>query len=128
MGGRRLSLLAILLCLPGTAGAADPPQGFACRPTLPVFCRNIHVGCSGVTEIPTASFAVAIAGGTAQLDFEGAGAPLAGRVSGAGDLVIRLEAGRDWIRIEEDGRFSHRTYRDGRPAMSYGTCRPVPTG
>ena len=94
MAGARILLFAILLCLPQTAGASEPPRGFACKPTLPVFCRNIHVGCSGVTGIPTAAFEVAIAGASARLELEGREAPLAGRVSGSGDLVIRLEAGR----------------------------------
>lgn len=128
MARARFLLLAILLCPPQTAGAADPPGGFACKPALPAFCRNIHVGCSGVTALPTSAFEVSIVDGAAQLDFEGSGAPLAGRVSGSGDVVIRLTDSRDWIRIEEDGRFSHRTYRDGRAAMSYGTCRRLPAG
>ncbi len=127
MADARFLVLAILLCLPQTAAAAEPRHGFACRPALSVFCRNVHVGCSGVTGIPTAAFEVTILDARAQVEFEGA-TPLSGSVSGDGDLVIRLKAGRDWIRIEEDGRFSHRTYRDGRPAMSYGTCRPAPTG
>ena len=121
-------VLAILLCLPQTVGAADPPRGLVCKPALSVFCRNIHVGCSGVTGIPTTRFEVVVADGRALLDFEGSKAPLAGQVSGSGDLVIRLAEGRDWVRIKEDGRFSHRTYRDGRAAMSYGTCRPRPAG
>ena len=128
MAGARLLLLAVLASLPGAAAAADLPRGFVCKPALAVFCRNVHVGCSGATGIPTAAFEVAIAEGAAQLDFEGSEAPLAGRVSGSSALVIRLEAGRDWIRIREDGRFSHRTYRDGRPAMSYGTCRSLTAG
>ena len=128
MAGARLLLFAILASLPGAAAAADTMQGFACRPTLPVFCRNIHVGCSGVTEIPTAAFDVAVAGETARLEVEGREAALTGRVFGSGDLVIRLEAGRDWIRIQEDGRFSHRIYRNGHAAMSYGTCRRLPAG
>ena len=38
-------------------------------------------------------------------------------------ILIELTASRDWIRIEPGGRYTHRIYRNGRAAMSYGFCR-----
>ena len=128
MSPHRLMSSLLFLCLPQAAGAEGLPRSYACDPTLSVFCRNIHVGCSGVTEIPTAAFEVVISDSNARVDFEGEAAPLSGRVSGSGDLVVRLEESRAWIRIQQDGRYSHRIYRDGRAAMSYGSCRRRPVG
>lgn len=116
-----LASLALALCLQHPASAAE--ISFSCRPALPVFCGNIHVACAGATTIETRPFEVTIAGTAARVVFERADRPSKGRVSGSGDLVIRLENSRDWIRIQEDDRYSHRIYRAGGTAMSYGTCR-----
>ncbi len=43
-------------------------------------------------------------------------------ISKNADLIISLVGGRDWIRIAQDGRYSHRIYRNGIGAMSYGIC------
>ena len=124
MGPVLLLSLAIILSLPQPVNADDAPRNYSCRPALSVFCRNIHVGCAGATNIPTASFKISIIEAVAQVDFEGAEPSMTGRVAGSGDLVIRLENG--WIRIPQDGRYSYRIYRDGSAAMSYGTCRRTP--
>ena len=121
-----VSLAIIALCLPRAASADDVPRTWSRRPVLPVFCRNIHVSCSGATKIRTSSFKVSIVEGIAHVDFEGAEPSVRGRVAGSGDLVIRLENSRDWIRIQQDGRYSHRIYRKGGAAMSHGTCERTP--
>lgn len=118
-----LLLLAILLCLHPMAVAGDVPRHFSCQPLRSTFCRNIHVGCAGATAIPTAPFEVSVLDSSAQVEFEGPEPSLRGRVSGSDDLVIRLENSRSWIRIQPDGRYSHRIYEKDGAAMSQGTCR-----
>jgi len=114
--------LLLVICLFRSAGAEDGWHSFSCEPALPIFCRNIHVGCAGATKIRTSAFEVVIAGADARVTFAGADTVLHGRVSNVRDLVIRLHNSRDWIRIQHDKRFSHRIYRKRGAAMSFGTC------
>ncbi len=125
---RPVLLLSLVLALypRWAAGADDAARSYDCEPLRPVFCRNIHVACAGKTEIPTSPFRVSLTGGLAQVDFEGPEPTLQGQVDGSGDLIIRLESGRSWIRIEPDGRYSHRIYEKGGAAMSQGRCTPRP--
>lgn len=118
--------LVLALCPHLAVGADETARSYDCEPLRPVFCRNIHVACAGKTEIPTSPFRVSLAGGLAEVDFEGPEPSLQGRVGGSGDLIIRLEGGRSWIRIEPDGRYSHRIYEKGGAAMSQGSCTPRP--
>jgi hypothetical protein len=119
-------MLAAALYCPQAASADDVPRDYVCQPARSVFCGNIHVGCAGATDIPTASFRVSIMGAIARVDFEGAEPSVRGRVDESGDVVIRLENSRAWIRIQQDGRYSHRIYWRGGAAMSHGTCRRTP--
>ncbi len=125
---RPVLLLLLALALPPhrAAGADDAARSYDCEPLRPFFCRNIHVACAGRTRIPTSPFRVSIAGDHATVEFQGPEPSARGRVGGTGDLVIRLEAGRAWIRIQPDGRYSHRIYWGGGSAMSQGTCKPTP--
>ncbi len=134
---RRLTRSGALGCLLTVTWMAVPDpvladgshRVFECRPAHAVFCRNIHVSCSGVTDIPTTAFRVSIVGTDAAIDFDGSAPLVPGRVSGAGDLVIRLLDDRDWIRIEADGRYSHRIHWSRgsarETAMSRGRCVPA---
>ncbi len=127
------SLLLLLLPLTTTpylhhaAAAEAGPHGYHCEPARPVFCRNIHVACAGRTGVPAVPFRVSIDGAVARLDFDGPEPSVHGKVTESGDLVIRLENSRSWIRIRPDGRYSHRIYRKGGAAMSQGTCRSAPS-
>lgn len=116
------ALLILGAALLPAAAAGDGRRAFDCRPALPYFCGNIHVSCSGATTLPTRRFVLSVAGTSARVDFAGAPAPVRGTASGEHDLVVRLEGGRDWIRIHADGRYSHRVYRERGPVMSRGTC------
>ena len=60
---------------------------------------------------------------TAIVRMHGTGRSEAGQAYDDNGILIELAASRDWIRIEPDGRYTHRIYRNGRPAMSYGFCR-----
>ena len=132
-------LMALLAITPqeATPQEATPQEArsreaeliYACKPALPVFCRNIHVSCSGKTTIPALPFEVFMTGSSATVAFGKSKERIAGSVTGRGDRVVRLSQSRDWIRIQTDGRYSHRTYRDGHAAMSSGVCQPgVPKG
>ncbi|MEM7427825.1 MAG: hypothetical protein AAF441_17155 [Pseudomonadota bacterium] len=114
--------LALLSAPPSTGAQGAGTVTFVCRPALPVYCRNVHVGCSGKTGIRTAVIEISIRGDRARLVFAGDRPPARGNVSGSGYILIRLDGQREWLRIEADGRFSHRIYPDERAAMSYGQC------
>ncbi len=121
-----LLALAIALSSEQAARADDAVRSYDCKPLRPFFCRNIHVACAGRTRIPTAPFRVSIAGDLAKVEFDGPEPAGQGRVSGSGELVIRLETNRSWIRIQPDGRYSHRVYWGNGAAMSQGTCTATP--
>ncbi len=90
-----------------------------CTPSLPVFCANVHVGCSGRTNLPTHGFAITQAG----VEFDDGGAWLVEiSVSDSGAVYRRKDA-RDWIRIAPDGAYSQRAYRERGPVMAYGLCQ-----
>lgn len=107
-------IAALLIAQP--AAAQDT---LLCSPALPVFCANIHVGCSGKTDFPTSEFMVA--GG--QITFDNGEAVWSGGESTASGTVYRKPGTRDWIRISPDQRFSQRIYTAKGPVMAYGTCR-----
>lgn len=115
------AIAALLLGEQASAGAG--PKVYTCQPSLSVFCRNIHVSCAGITTIRTARFIVSVSGDTATVRWHGVTTSRSGRVHSDNGLLIELAASRDWIRIEPDGRYAHRIYREGRSAMSYGYCR-----
>jgi len=122
-------LMALLPVTAQEARSGEAEINNACKPALPVFCRNIHVSCSGKTTIPTSPFEIFLTGSSAYVVFGKSGKQIADSVTGSGDRVVRLSQSRDWIRIRTNGRYSHRTYRDGHAAMSYGLCNPgVPKG
>lgn len=108
----------------GTAveGATEARNAYSCAPARPVFCRNIHVGCAGVTKIKTSPFDLTIRGKVAQIIFADPASSMRGRTEQGRDLVIRLENSQDWMRVEPNGRYSHRIYRAGGAAMSSGIC------
>lgn len=122
-----VSLFAVAVCPYGSGMAAEGATGarhaYSCEPSRPVFCRNIHVGCAGVTKIRTSSFDLMIRGKVAQVIFADSALSFSGRTERGRDLVIRLENSRDWMRIEPNGRYSHRIYRAGGAAMSSGICK-----
>ena len=129
-----------MLCLtgmiaPSAAGARDADLqkklaqsgAITCQPALKHFCRNIHIACSGRSDIEAAPFVLSVSGNDARLDFPHGGAPdvpLTGGIRfGADYALFRLRPDADYIRVEADGRYSFRLYRRGVAYMSYGECR-----
>ncbi len=123
-----LVFLTVLLALPfnNVVTARNNSKTYICEPSLAMFCRNIHIGCAGVTAFKTANFKVAISGDHAFVKMDNASQYETGQVSNDNGFLIELAASRDWIRIEQDGRYSHRIYRDEQAAMSYGVCQSLP--
>lgn len=108
-------LLAIsLIAFTGGAEAAD----LRCIPALPVFCANVHIGCSGRTVLPTQEFSVS----PTRITFsDGSGWRVDQAVSDSGS-VYRRQGAKDWVRINPKGAFSQRIYRENGPLMTYGRC------
>ncbi|MDH3452825.1 MAG: hypothetical protein OEN20_10410, partial [Gammaproteobacteria bacterium] len=96
-----------------------------CQPTLRYFCRNIHVGCSGRSNIATFAFVVTIENKRAWLQ-QAADESKArsGPIEWAEDYaIIWLHPTSDYVKITADGTYSYRHYSRGTAYMSYGTCR-----
>lgn len=127
LSGRALPWLPLAL-LPAILAAA--PAGHiavACAPALPYFCANVHVSCSGRTDLPTFAFRLHaqdgrgwIEAGTHALREQYRDA----RVDRDEDAVIlRPRHGAGYIRLLADGRYSLRHYAGDTGIMSYGHCR-----
>ena len=98
-----------------------------CRPAIRYFCRNIHVSCSGQSDVRTGSFDLRLSGAIGTMAFDGEtipdvpdSGPLHFR---AGYALLRLRPDADYLKIEADGRYSLRIYRRGIALMSHGVCR-----
>ncbi len=74
----------------------------------------------------TSVIKISIDGTAARLEFEGTTATAEGAATAGRDLLIRMTDHRAWIRIQPDGRYSHRVYQRSEAAMSYGVCKMVP--
>ena len=83
-------LMALLAITPQEAPSREAVLIYPCKPALPVFCRNIHVSCSGKTAIPTSPFEVFMTGSSAYVAFGKSKERIAGSVTGRGDRVVRL--------------------------------------
>jgi len=125
---------------PGFAAGSDAPQSaiaklaqtgeVACQPSLPFFCGNLHVSCSGQTSIETFPFTLkaGVSHGTidAAPGTEGLRAQYEnGRIEWdkEGTYVIlfpRLAGG--YIKLLVDGTYSFRHYSRDVGVMSIGRC------
>lgn len=126
------ALLPALLAAVGVARAdAAPLAGsiaVACEPALPFFCANIHVSCSGRTDMRTFAFRLRAQDGRGWIETE-AGAVRQqyedARVDWSdGAVLLRPRDGAGYIRLLASGKYSFRYY-DAHEAgiMSYGHCR-----
>ncbi len=98
------------------------PKVLRCEPALPNFCANIHVGCAGRSKLPTVPFIAAFHPKGVHIAFDD-GTGWAVDVSGNGRYtLLRHRGSKDWVRIEKDGRFSQRIYREGGAQMTRGAC------
>jgi len=97
-----------------------------CEPALPFFCANIHIGCAGRSKVPTQAFTLEIGAPVSRAVFANDDV-LESRVAVSfdkDDPAVVIRDGRDWIRLQSDGTFSHRMYRNGQALMTRGSCEP----
>lgn len=124
---RARARLVLLLTGCTGAGAAAAPLAVTCEPALPTFCANIHVSCSGRTEVPTFAFRLHAQDERGWIE-TGAHAVREqyrdARVHWSEDAVIlRPRQGAGYIKLRADGRYSFRLYERHEGIMSYGHCR-----
>jgi hypothetical protein len=125
---------------PGFAAGSDAPQStiaklaqtgeVACQPSLPFFCSNMHVSCSGQTAIETFPFKLKASAHLGTIDSapdtEGLRTQYQnGRVEWdkEGTYVVlfpRLAGG--YIKLQADGTYSLRHYVRNIGVMSTGRC------
>ncbi len=115
------ALIGILMFSIGSSDAiAD--ELFRCKPLYPVFCHNIHVGCAGRTAVPARAFSVSRQGGKASVTFDDGSRWWADVEEANGDTILMRIGSQNWIRIEDNGRFSYRVYSDVNALMALGQC------
>jgi hypothetical protein len=136
----QFTLNSALSILAGCALGSDAPATaisklarageVSCRPALPFFCGNIHIGCSGLSTIPTFPFKLRATSGRALIESEadtsGIGALYQdGRVEWGGDdtyIIVRPRRSNGYIKIFADGTYSFRHYSQDAATMSHGHC------
>lgn len=109
---------------------ADVAVWLECRPALPFYCANIHVGCAGRSNLPTEPFTLAYAS-AGMIHRDGKPPRVVSVRSSATGTVFRPVDTRDWIRVETAGKpddfaYSQRIYRNGKALMARGICRHAP--
>lgn len=124
---RRLLLIPAL-----TAAASLHAQTIdvVCRPALPFFCSNIHVACSGRTELKTFAFRLRADAGRGAIESPADAAGILARYAGAqahwGEdapyVILRPREGAGYIKLLPSGKYSFRHYVHGEALMSYGHC------
>ena len=138
---KRLLLALALSSFPALAAGGNAPRARAaiaaqaleldCRPTLPYFCSNLHVACSGRTEIRTFAFklraqpargwieSASDASGMRKL-YEDARVDWGAQ---AAYLILRPRGADGYVKLLADGRYTFRYYAQNAGVMSQGHCR-----
>lgn len=129
------------LGLAGSAAAGDAPVDavaklkrtgvVSCEPSLPFFCRNLHVSCAGQTSLRTFPFRLRASSARGWIESapgtERFRAPYEdGRVAWDGEgrhVLLRPRATNGYIRLRADGAYRFRHYAGHVGVMSLGRCR-----
>ena len=119
------------MALSAMPARADVAIWLECRPALPFFCANIHVGCAGRSKLPTEAFTLAYAD-AGMIHRDGKPPRMMSVQLSETSTVLRLVGSRDWIRVETVGKqdgfaYSQRIYRNGKALMARGICHHAPT-
>lgn len=132
---------AVFLCAVGAAGASESADSVllrlrhggevSCRPTLPYFCENMHVRCSGQTSVPAFPFRLRTTGGAATLELAAAAEDLHREYQDAilewasdGSHVLLWPRGASgYVKLGSDGKYVFRHYIQSRGVMSLGSCK-----
>lgn len=135
----RRVLACALSIAAGLAHAGDAPLAAAlraravavhCRPALPFFCANIHVGCSGRTELKTFAFELQAQSDRARIESAAASAGIWAPYENAraqwdpeaAYVILRPRGTRGYIKLLAGGRYSFRHYAQDTGLMSHGHC------
>jgi len=103
----------------------------SCEPSLPYFCRNLHVSCSGRTSLPTFPFrlratltqgSIESAAGTERVRAPYASARIEWD-GGGGYVILRPARAKGYLKLLADGTYSLRHYARELGLMSIGRCR-----
>jgi len=103
----------------------------SCRPTLPHFCENMHVRCSGQTSVPTFEFKLRAASSTDSLELATKSEEFQRQYRDAGVewdkdngyVLLWPKAENGYIKLHSDGSYVFRHYIQNLGVMSLGQCR-----
>ena len=101
-----------------------------CQPALPYFCRNIHVACSGRTEIRTFPFTLRANSSRGWIESKSDTSGIRksyenGSVDWGRDgtyVIVRPQGREGYIKLLANGKYSFRHYSQDVGIMSYGSC------
>jgi hypothetical protein len=141
---RTLNLLVSGIAWLGTNGAAVANEAavatllklrqageVSCQPTLPHFCENMHVRCSGETSVPTFEFMLRATRSTGSLELATTSEEFRQRYENAnvewdkdgGYVLLWPKATNGYVKLLSDGRYVFRHYIQSRGVMSLGQCK-----
>lgn len=134
-------ILVLTLSIPaGFAAGRDAPRTaieklsqtgtVACRPTLPFFCSNIHVACSGRSTLRTFPFKLRAnpSNGWIETDADTTGIKELyenGRIDWENEdtyVIFRPPGTNGYIKLLANGEYSFRHYSQNDATMSIGHC------
>lgn len=136
----QLILVSTLSIPAGFAAGRDTPRSavaklaqtgaVTCQPTLPFFCKNIHVACSGRSTLRTFPFELraTFSHGWIESRSDTSGIDKLygnGSVDWANEdtyVIFRPHGGNGYIKLLADGKYSFRHYSRDAGTMSYGHC------
>ena len=103
----------------------------SCQPTLPHFCENMHVRCSGQTSVPTFEFMLRTTSSTGSLELATTSEEFQQRYENAnvewdkdsGYVLLWPKATDGYVKLLSDGRYVFRHYIESRGVMSLGQCK-----
>jgi hypothetical protein len=101
-----------------------------CQPALPYFCGNIHVACSGRTEIRTFPFTLRANSSRGWIESKSDTSGIRksyenGSVDWGKDgtyVILRPQGRAGYIKLLANGKYSFRHYSQDTGIMSYGSC------
>lgn len=103
----------------------------SCQPTLPHFCENMHVRCSGKTTVPTFEFSLRNATTTVALELTTTAEDFQRQYQsqnvewdkGGSYVLLSPKASNGYIKLHSDGKYVLRHYIQGLGVMSLGHCK-----
>lgn len=103
----------------------------SCLPTLPHFCENMHVRCSGRTPVATFEFKLRTKAGTSTVELLTAAEEFQQRYENAnvewdkdgGYVLLTPQAANGYVKLLADGKYVFRHYIHSAGVMSLGHCK-----